>query len=36
MSQAEQQLYAAQQALMQSQFDLLTANVAVRKALGEQ
>jgi outer membrane protein len=31
---AEQQLTQAQQALMQSRFDLLTANVGVRKALG--
>jgi len=31
---AEQQLYSAQQALMQAQFDLLTAKVAVKKALG--
>ncbi|MBK6933433.1 MAG: TolC family protein [Saprospirales bacterium] len=31
---AEQQLYAAQQALMNAQFDLLTAKVTIRKALG--
>lgn len=31
---AEQQLYSAQQALMQAQYDLLTAKVAVKKALG--
>lgn len=30
----EQQLYSAQQALMQAQYDLLTAKVAVKKALG--
>jgi len=34
ITQAEQQLYAAQQSLMQAQFDLLTAKTAVRKALG--
>lgn len=33
---AEQQLYAAQQSLMQSQFDLLTARVAIKKALGDE
>lgn len=31
---AEQQLYAAQQALMQAQYDLLSAKTAVQKALG--
>lgn len=36
ITQAEQQLYSAQQALMQAQFDLLTAKTAVRKALGQQ
>lgn len=34
ISQAEQGLYAAQQALMSAQFDLLTAKVAIKKALG--
>jgi outer membrane protein TolC len=33
---AEQQLYSAQQALMQTQYDLLTAKVALKKALGNQ
>lgn len=33
---AEQQLYSAQQALMQAQYDLLTAKVAVKKALGTE
>lgn len=33
---AEQQLYSAQQALMQTQYDLLTAKVAVKKALGTE
>lgn len=33
---AEQGLYAAQQAVMQARFDLLTAKVAVKKALGGQ
>ena len=34
ISQAEQQLYTAQQSLMQAQYDLLNARVAVKKALG--
>ena len=34
VTQAEQQLYTAQQSLMQVQFDLLTAKTAVQKALG--
>lgn len=33
---SEQQLYSAQQALMQAQYDLLTAKVAVKKALGAE
>lgn len=32
---AEQQLYTAQQLLMQAQYDLLTARVAIKKALGD-
>lgn len=36
VTQAEQSLYTAQQALMQAQYDLLSANVAVRKALGAE
>ncbi len=35
ISQAEQGLYAAQQALMSAQFDLLTAKAAIKKALGQ-
>jgi outer membrane protein len=35
ISQAEQGLYSAQQALMSAQFDLLTAKVAIKKALGQ-
>lgn len=34
ISQAEQQLYSAQQLLMQARFDLLAAKTVVRKALG--
>ena len=34
VTQAEQQLYTAQQNLMQSQYDLLSAKTAVQKALG--
>lgn len=34
MVQAEQSLYAAQQTLMNARFDLLTARVAIKKALG--
>jgi len=33
---AEQQLYAEQQSLMQAQYDLLTARVAIKKALGTE
>ena len=33
---AEQQLYTAQQLLMQAQYDLLTARVAIKKALGTE
>jgi outer membrane protein len=35
VTQAESSLYAAQQALMTAQYDLLSAKVAIRKALGE-
>jgi len=35
ITQAESGLYAAQQSLMQAQFDLLTARVTIRKALGQ-
>lgn len=35
ITQAESGLYAAQQSLMQAQYDLLTAKVAIRKALGQ-
>ncbi len=35
VTQAEQGLYAAQQALMSARFDLLTAKVAIKKALGK-
>lgn len=34
ITQAEQQLYSAQQLLMQAQYDLLTSKTAVKKALG--
>lgn len=34
ITQAEQQLYSAQQSLMQAQYDLLTSKTAVKKALG--
>ncbi|MBL7826530.1 MAG: TolC family protein [Saprospiraceae bacterium] len=35
VTQAEQGLYAAQQSLMSARFDLLTARVAIKKALGQ-
>jgi outer membrane protein len=35
ITQAESGLYAAQQSLTQAQYDLLTARVAIRKALGQ-
>lgn len=35
VTQAESGLYSAQQSLLQSQFDLLTAKVAIKKALGQ-
>jgi outer membrane protein TolC len=35
VTQAESGLYSAQQGLLQAQFDLLTAKVAIRKALGQ-
>jgi outer membrane protein TolC len=35
VTQAEQGLYAAQQALMSARFDLLNARLAIKKALGQ-
>jgi len=35
VTQAESSLYAAQQSLLQAQYDLLTAKVAIRKAMGQ-
>lgn len=36
ITQAESGLYSAQQSLLQARFDLLTAKVAIQKALGQQ